>query len=142
MSVAESMVIFGPIFQVGWLSASSTVAAWMRARSQSRNGPPLAVMRISRTSCGPRPASSWCRAQCSESTGSSSPPPSASAWRMSAPPTTRLSLLATQTRRPLRRAASTLARPAAPTTAATTVSAPAWRAQAMRPSMPCSTAGA
>ena len=50
--VALSMVILGPIFQVGWLRASSMVAAWMRARGQSRKGPPLAVMRTSRMEAG------------------------------------------------------------------------------------------
>ena len=38
--VAESIVIFGPIFQVGCASASSTRIASKRERSRWRKGPP------------------------------------------------------------------------------------------------------
>ena len=43
MSVAESMVIFAPIFHVGWRSASSTVTVANFSVGSSRNGPPDAV---------------------------------------------------------------------------------------------------
>ena len=43
ISVAESMVIFGPIFQVGCRSASSAVTASSDSRASERNGPPDAV---------------------------------------------------------------------------------------------------
>ena len=42
-SVAESIVIFGPICQVGCESASSTVTPSSSARERPRNGPPDAV---------------------------------------------------------------------------------------------------
>jgi len=58
MRVAESIVILGPIFHVGWFRASSTVAAWMRPRGQSRKGPPLAVIRTSRIVSEGRPSRS------------------------------------------------------------------------------------
>ena len=45
MRVAESMVIFAPIFQVGWRSASSTVMEAKASRGRSRKGPPDAVRR-------------------------------------------------------------------------------------------------
>ena len=50
--VAESIVIFGPIFQVGCARASSTVIASKVERSRSRNGPPDAVRTSRATSCG------------------------------------------------------------------------------------------
>src|SRR5438094_552262 len=56
MSVAESIVIFAPIFHVGCLSASSTVIAARLAFGVSRNGPPDAVSRI-RWTLAPRAAS-------------------------------------------------------------------------------------
>ena len=42
-SVAESIVIFGPMFQVGCASASSGVTSASSSRVRPRNGPPLAV---------------------------------------------------------------------------------------------------
>ena len=42
-SVAESIVIFGPIDQVGCASASSGVTSASSSRVLPRNGPPLAV---------------------------------------------------------------------------------------------------
>ena len=43
MRVDESMVILGPIDQVGWASASSTVTARSCSAVQPRKGPPEAV---------------------------------------------------------------------------------------------------
>ena len=43
INVDESMVIFGPIDQVGWLSASSRVTWARSALERPRNGPPEAV---------------------------------------------------------------------------------------------------
>ena len=48
--VAESMVIFGPIDQLGCLSACSSVAARIASRVQVRNGPPEAVRMMRLTS--------------------------------------------------------------------------------------------
>ncbi len=69
-SVAESIVIFGPIDQVGCARASSgvTLASWSAVRP--RNGPPLAV----RTMLSGSPWSAhWKSAECSLSTGISAP---------------------------------------------------------------------
>jgi len=48
--VAESIVIFGPIDQVGCRSACSGVAAASCSADHMRNGPPLAVSTIRSTS--------------------------------------------------------------------------------------------
>ena len=50
--VAESIVIFLPIDQVGCLRASAGVAATSDSRGQERKGPPLAVSTIRVTSSG------------------------------------------------------------------------------------------
>src|SRR5437588_8645145 len=49
-SVAESIVIFGPMFQVGCLSACSGVIESNLLLANSRNGPPDAVRMMRRTS--------------------------------------------------------------------------------------------
>ena len=69
ISVAESIVILPPIAQVGCASACSIVTLGSSAALRPRNGPPEAV-RISRSTVpGRSAASSWCSAECSESTG-------------------------------------------------------------------------
>ena len=67
--LAESMLIFIPIDQVGWAAASAAEAAAIRSRLQVRNGPPEAVIIMVRTSASGRPASAWLSASCSESIG-------------------------------------------------------------------------
>src|SRR5215469_1873791 len=49
-NVAESIVIFGPIFQVGCFNACSGVMESKSFRGVSRNGPPEAVRMMRRTS--------------------------------------------------------------------------------------------
>src|SRR5581483_3413706 len=68
-SVAELIVTTGPMSQVGWASACSTVTLTISARSRPRNGPPLAVTTSRRTSSGEPPSRHWASAECSESTG-------------------------------------------------------------------------
>ena len=86
--VAESIVIFGPIFQVGCASASSTVIASKVSRRRSRNGPPEAVSTSRRASPGAPARRAWWIALCSESTGTSSAPLFFASARMSSPATT------------------------------------------------------
>ena len=43
MSVAQSMVIFGPIFQLGWRRASALVTDASSSRLFPKNGPPEQV---------------------------------------------------------------------------------------------------
>ncbi len=74
-SVAESIVIFGPMRQVGCASASSGVTPSSSARERPRNGPPEAVRTSPRTVSGSRPSRHWCNAECSLSTGTMVPPP-------------------------------------------------------------------
>src|SRR6476659_7375666 len=57
--VAESIEIFGPIFQVGCASASSTVMAAKVSRARSRNGPPEPVSTMRRTSSLAPQRSAW-----------------------------------------------------------------------------------
>ena len=76
-SVAESTVIFGPIDHVGCASASSTVISSVCRRSalQPRKGPPDAVSTYPTGVDGRAASTSWKSAECSLSTGISSPRP-------------------------------------------------------------------
>ena len=65
MRVAESIVILGPMRQVGCARASSRVMRSKLSRGRLRKGPPEAVRMSRRTSCGRRPSRHSCRAQCS-----------------------------------------------------------------------------
>ena len=77
ISVAESTVIFGPIDQVGWRSASAGVTARRRSAGQPRKGPPEAVRTRRATSAGGRPSRHWWTALCSLSTGKDRDPAAA-----------------------------------------------------------------
>ena len=57
--VAESIVILGPIFQVGCASASAMVIAPKVERSRRRKGPPDAVSTSRPTSAGSPLRSAW-----------------------------------------------------------------------------------
>ncbi len=121
--VAESMVIFGPIDQLGCLSACSRVAPRIASMGQSRNGPPEAVRMIRRTSSRSPAPNAWKIALCSESTGSTVAPAAAARCIKMLPAQTRHSLLASATMAPRSAAASVGASPAAPVIAAITQSA-------------------
>ena len=69
ISVAESIVIFGPIRQVGCFRASSGVTRASSRADRPRNGPPEDVRTTRRTSCRPPAWSAWKIAECSLSTG-------------------------------------------------------------------------
>ncbi len=70
-SVAESIVIFAPIDQVGCFSACSGVTADSSAFVASRNGPPEAVRMRAATSSMDSPTRHCQMAECSESIGRS-----------------------------------------------------------------------
>src|SRR5262249_17023661 len=74
ISVAESIVTFGPIDQFGWRSACSGVAARISSIVQVRNGPPEAVRMMRWTFSRVPAASDWKLALGSESTGTTAPP--------------------------------------------------------------------
>ena len=57
--VAESMVIFAPMSQLGWRRASAAVALAMRSGSQVRNGPPEAVIIRRSTDAESSPRRHW-----------------------------------------------------------------------------------
>ncbi len=115
--VAESMEIFGPISQLGWASACSGVAWAICSAVQVRKGPPEAV-RIRRETCRAFAGSStWKIAECSESTGITTPPASLAVRSSEGPAQTRLSLLARAITAPALAAESVGARPAKPTMA-------------------------
>ena len=138
MRVDESIVIFGPIFQVGCASASSRVTSPSSSSLRPRKGPPDAVMSSRATSSGRLTEfKHWWTAQCSESTGTISAPGGARArWTIGAPAISD-SLLARARRRPDSSAAMVTGSPANPTTPFTTMSAAV--AAAIRPSGPATT---
>ena len=69
--VAESMVTFGPIDQLGWASACFGVTSAISARLHDLNGPPDAVRQMRSILSGAPPPITCMAAECSESTGSS-----------------------------------------------------------------------
>ena len=140
-SVAESTVIFGPIAQVGCASASSTVTPSSSSRVRPRNGPPDAVRTSASTVSGRLPSRHWKSAECSESTGSSSPPPRSCAARASSPAATRLSLFASASVTPCSSDHSVARTPAKPTIAFRTTSGSdaSSSATASPPTATCST---
>src|SRR4051794_23465598 len=139
MSVAESIVIFPPMAHVGWRSASLTPTSSSSARARPRNGPPEAVITSRSTAPGASPPMSWCRAECSESTGMSCAPVASASGITRAPPTTSDSLLASATSMPSVSATTVGPRPAEPTIALSTRSAPDSATSRTSPSGPAST---
>lgn len=108
----------------GCATACSTLTPRISSRLQPRNGPPEAV-RISRdTRSRQAGCSTWKIAECSESTGITPPPASLAVASSAGPAQIRLSLLASAITEPVRAAASVGARPADPTIADITQSAP------------------
>src|SRR6185295_1402055 len=123
IKVAESMVTFGPIDQLGCLRAASSVALAMSAFDHVRNGPPEAVIMTLVTSSRRPAVSAWNSALCSESTGSTVAPVRCARFMNSVPAQTRHSLLASASVAPRSIAASAGSRPAAPVIAPITQSA-------------------
>src|SRR5918994_1567193 len=124
--VAESIVILGPIRQVGWFKASFGPTLDSSSSAIPKNGPPEAVSRISRTSTASRPSRHWKMAECSESTGImrlAAPLAPSASLTTQAPPATRDSLLARATVLPHFKALTVEARPAKPTIPLRTTSA-------------------
>src|SRR5215211_772972 len=139
ISVAESIVILPPIAHVGWRSAASTVTSASWARLRPRNGPPDAVSVSRSTVPGRSPSTSWCSAECSESTGISCAPVASESAITSSPPTTSDSLLASATSTPSVSATIVGPSPAEPTIALSTRSAPDSATSRTSPSGPPST---
>src|SRR5260221_4602992 len=138
-SVAESIVTFGPIRQVGWRSASSAVIEPNVPSARSRNGPPDAVIATRFTRAMSTPLRHCQRAQCSLSTGRSRFPAPPLAARTRWPPTTRTSLFARATSLPAASAARVGRRPAIPGVATSTRSTSSAVASATRSSPPVAT---
>ena len=141
ISVAESTVIFAPIFQVGCRRASATVASASFSFGHSRNGPPDAVRMIRWTSLRLCPARHWKIALCSESTGRSGTLCSRAAAVIRAPAITRVSLLASAMGLPAWMAAIVGRSPAPPTSAESTMSEGTSAARVASPSGPRSSSG-
>ncbi len=120
--VAESIVILGPMVQVGWRRASAIVTCLSCSAVWLRNGPPLAVS-TTRCTSSRRPACiAWNTALCSLSTGMIRAPRRWASSVTKGPATTMVSLFARATVLPASTAAQVPRRPALPTIAATTVS--------------------
>ena len=93
--VAESMVIFAPMSQLGWRKACSRVTVSSSSRLLPKNGPPDAVrINFSRASRPGHPCKHWKIAECSLSTGRIFTPCCRASSITMAPPATRVSLLA------------------------------------------------
>ena len=135
-SVAESMVIFFPMDQVGWRRASSGVMAANAFWGSVRNGPPEAVRTIRRTEPVSPLSRHWKMAECSLSTGRIRVPRARASAVTKAPAITRVSLLASASVFPARSAAMVGTRPAPPTMAETTMSAPVSAAAWQHPLAP------
>ena len=105
--VAESIVFFTPMRQVGCAIAASSVASRISASSRSQKGPPDAVTIKRATRSGGSPATHWNSALCSESTGRICAPLRAAVSKSSSPAATISSLLATATSMPRSTAANT-----------------------------------
>ena len=134
--VAESMVIFSPISQVGWLRASWRVTFSSSSALVWRKGPPDAV-RMTRPTSSRLPASSdWKMAECSLSTGRIRRPFSRARRVSMEPDMTSDSLLARARSLPVSRAAMLAGSPAAPEMAATSTSASVSRTSSTSPSSP------
>ena len=135
--VAESIVIFGPIRQVGCARASSGVTDASSLAARPRNGPPLAVRTRRATSSIRSPTRHCQMAECSLSIGRRwsrrSPPSRSSSTSTRWPPVTSVSLLARATRRQARRAVRTAGSAAIPVVATTTSSTPSSVASSSRP---------
>ena len=135
--VAQSMVILGPIFQLGCFKASALVTDWSCSRCIPKKGPPEQVSKILRISSWRRePMRHWKTAECSESTGIISQPYFSASAITSSPAHTRVSLLARPIRFPARMAARVGFSPTMPTTAVITQSADGMEAASSRPSSP------
>ena len=119
MSVAESMVILGPIFQVGWCSACSGVTPARSAGLLSRKAPPDAVMMSFETPSW-SPAMACQMALGSLSRGSTLTPRSCARRISISPAITKDSLLARAMSLPASMAARVGSRATSPTVAVTT----------------------
>ena len=141
--VAESIVILGPIFHVGWPQRLLRCHALQLPPECVRGtGPPDAVSQSRRTSSIFSPRRHWCNALCSLSTGRIRRHGLSAQRRvMCSPATTRASLLARATSRPQAEAPYVgrhQSRPR-PTSALTTRSTPSCVATSTRPSGPWTT---
>ena len=136
ISVAESMVIFLPIDQLGWLRACSTVTPSRSNFVLPKNGPPEAVRIIPLSLLPSFPCRHWKIAECSLSTGYIFTPFSAAAFITSSPPATSVSLFARAMSVPFSIAVRVGTRPTMPTTELSMISTPSILAISLSPSMP------
>ena len=121
--VAESIVTFGPMFQVGWASASAGVIDPNVSSGRRRKGPPLAVNTNRDTDAGSSPRRHCQSAECSLSMGMMRAPDAAARALTISPAMTRTSFVAVATVRPASIAASVGRIAAAPVIATQTTSA-------------------
>src|SRR3989339_1989051 len=94
IKVEESMVILGPIFQVGCLSASLAVIWANFSIGVFKNGPPEAVKTIFLIVLGSSPLRHWTIALCSESMGKTLTPAALTSCIKRSPATTKTSFVA------------------------------------------------
>ena len=124
ISVAESIVIFRPISQLGCLRHRCNVTPANSSALQPRNGPPEAVSNSRLIAEGCSPARHWAIALCSLSTGTTATRFFLANSITSAPAATNVSLLAMAKVFPALMQAIEGASPANPTSALRTTSVP------------------
>src|SRR3989339_450941 len=139
INVAESIVIFFPISQLGCFRASSIVTLFNSLLLLPRNGPPDAVSTTLFTDSLLRPSMHWNIALCSLSTGIIFAPDFAASLITISPATTSDSLLASPIVFPALTAESVGKRPANPIIAERTKSALLYDATSAMPLSPEST---
>mmetsp|Transcript_6701 Transcript_6701/g.19622 ORF Transcript_6701/g.19622 Transcript_6701/m.19622 type:complete len:233 (-) Transcript_6701:318-1016(-) len=141
MRVAESMVIFLPMSQLGCFKASETLAVFSLSTSQSLNAPPEAVRMILLSPPSGSPWMHWNSALCSLSAGRMWIPCSLARGRTKGPPAIRVSLFARQMSLPALIAATVGWRPAHPTMPVTVASTEGKAATSHIPSTPAAISG-
>mmetsp|Transcript_94 Transcript_94/g.253 ORF Transcript_94/g.253 Transcript_94/m.253 type:complete len:209 (+) Transcript_94:597-1223(+) len=141
MSVAESVVIFGPMDQLGCLRASATVTFLSWSTSQSLKAPPEAVRMIRRMPSSGSPWMHWKIAECSESAGRILTPFFSASGKTYGPPAISVSLLARQMSFLASMAATVGFSPAHPTIPVTHASVSWYLATSTMPSSPAMISG-
>ena len=137
--VEESIVILGPIAQVGCLRASAGVTFNRSDAFFPRKGPPDAVSHILARGLPDSPFRDWKIALCSLSTGRIGTPFSAASGMMMWPAVTSVSLLASAIFFPDSIAATVGLTPTIPMIPVTKYSYPSMEATSRMPSMPART---
>ena len=136
-SVAESIVIFGPMFQVGCASACAGVTSASSSAVLPRNGPPDAVSTSAPPARANGPRGTGRQRRVLAVDRKEPPSPRSRAASASSPAATRLSLFASASASPRSSVQSVASSPAKPTTALRTTSGSARSSSSVRSPPTC-----